>query len=163
MTNASSTTVVETMLYQLDSAFEGEHWHSLLRNLRSTTVDDWDWVPPGGRRTIREIVHHVGICKLMFANHTFGDRSLKWEDLEGDEYEPVRGDVDDVIAWLREAQVGFRAGIASVVDAELPETRQGYWDDPRELRWSIEVLIQHDVYHAGEINEIRALHQGNDA
>ena len=31
------------------------------------------------------------------------------------------------------------------------------------LQETIEVMIEHDLYHAGEINHIRDLHQGNDA
>jgi hypothetical protein len=30
------------------------------------------------------------------------------------------------------------------------------------IRWFIGVMIQHYAYHAGEINHIRALHQGDD-
>jgi hypothetical protein len=32
------------------------------------------------------------------------------------------------------------------------------WGELKETRW----IIQHDLYHAGEINHIRALHQQND-
>ena len=32
----------------------------------------------------------------------------------------------------------------------------------KESRWIIAVMIEHDLYHAGEINHIRALRQGND-
>ena len=33
---------------------------------------------------------------------------------------------------------------------------------PEKMRWIISVMIEHDVYHAGEINHLRALMQGND-
>jgi hypothetical protein len=36
------------------------------------------------------------------------------------------------------------------------------WDELKETRWIITMIIQHDLYHAGEINHIRALHQHND-
>jgi hypothetical protein len=31
-----------------------------------------------------------------------------------------------------------------------------------ETRWFIVTMIEHNLYHAGEINHIRALSQGND-
>jgi len=49
------------------------------------------------------------------------------------------------------------------------------WDDPlvdqkrlrqasatAETRWIIKSTIEHDLYHAGEINRMQALRQGND-
>jgi hypothetical protein len=32
----------------------------------------------------------------------------------------------------------------------------------RETRWIISVMIQHDLYHAGEINHVRSLLSGDD-
>jgi len=32
----------------------------------------------------------------------------------------------------------------------------------KETRWLIGVMIEHDLYHAGEINHLRALRHGND-
>jgi hypothetical protein len=36
------------------------------------------------------------------------------------------------------------------------------WGELKETRWIIAVMIEHDPYHAGEINHLRALHQQND-
>ena len=63
-----SATAVSQILYLLDGAFDGAPWHSLLGNLRSVAPEDWLWVPPGGRRSIRDIVEHVGGGKLMYHN-----------------------------------------------------------------------------------------------
>jgi len=32
-----------------------------------------------------------------------------------------------------------------------------------ETRWIIAVMIEHDLYHAGEINHIRSLFEGEDS
>jgi len=32
----------------------------------------------------------------------------------------------------------------------------------KETRWLIAVTIEHDLYHAGEINHLRALKHGDD-
>lgn len=51
---------VDQLLYLLDEAFTGQEWHALLPNLRTVTPDAWNWLPPGGHRSIRAIVQHVG-------------------------------------------------------------------------------------------------------
>jgi hypothetical protein len=53
--------------------------------------------------------------------------------------------------------------VAALTDDELYRVRPGYWAEPKPLLDTIVVMIEHDLYHAGEINHIRALHQGNDA
>jgi hypothetical protein len=58
----------------------------------------------------------------------------------------------------------LRAGIAALTDdAELARPRRTNWGELRETRWVIAVtMIQHDLYHAGEINHLRSLHQQAD-
>jgi uncharacterized damage-inducible protein DinB len=153
--------VVDQLLYLLDDGFEGGQWHSLLGNLRDVTAEDWLWVPPGGRRSIRAIVAHVGACKWMYENHAFGDASLTWDA-------PLVTRVDGLddpapaIAWLREAQARLRASVAALDDAELLRQRRTNWGTLEETRWIITTMIQHDLYHAGEVNHLRSLHQQTD-
>jgi hypothetical protein len=82
-----ATIAVSQLLYLLDDAFDGTEWNSLLGNLGSVTADDWEWVPPGGERSIRDIVQHVGACKFMYEDHAFGAAKLGWDDplVEGGE------------------------------------------------------------------------------
>ena len=47
-------------------------------------------------------------------------------------------------------------------DAELLRHRMTNWGELKETCWIIAVMIQHDLYHAGEISHLRALHQQND-
>ena len=41
--------------------------------------------------------------------------------------------------------------------------RKANWGSEYETRWLMATIIEHDLYHAGEINHIRALAQGDDA
>jgi hypothetical protein len=53
----------------------------------------------------------------------------------------------------------LRSGIAALADdAELLRLRRTNWGELRETRWIIVVvsMIQHDLYHAGEINHLRS-------
>jgi hypothetical protein len=155
------TPAVTQTLYLLDGAFEGTEWHSLLGNLRSVTPDDWEWVPPGGRRSIRDIVHHVGGCKFMYHNQAFGDGRMTWTDPRIEDPTPC-ATIESAVAWLREGQALVRAGLAALDDADLLGLRRSPQGKLRETRWIIAIMIQHDLYHAGEINHIRCLHQGDD-
>ena len=47
-------------------------------------------------------------------------------------------------------------------DTELDVLRGHHSRKAAPTRWVITVMMQHDLYHAGEINLLRALHQGDD-
>lgn len=152
---------VSQLLYLLDEAFQGPKWHSLLGNLGSVTPDDWLWVPAGGQRSIRDIVQHVGGCKFMYHNHAFGDAKLTWDAPLVDGGEALSS-MSAATEWLREGQERLRQSLAGLDDTELLRPRMTNWGELKETRWIFAVMIQHDLYHAGEINHIRALHQQND-
>jgi uncharacterized damage-inducible protein DinB len=153
---------VSQLLYLLDQAFEGPDWHSLLSNLRSLTLEEWPGLPPGGDRSIREIVEHVGSCKLMYENHAFGDARLSWEDPYVDGHDAC-STIESAIEWLKEGQARLRQSIAALDDdEELLRPRMTNWGEQKETRWIISTMIQHDLYHSGEINHIRSLLQQSD-
>ena len=156
-----TTTAVAELLYLFDEAFEGKDWASLLTNLGSVTHADWLWVPPGGRRSICDIVQHVGGCKFLYHNQAFGDGLLAWEDplIQG---AGALATMPAAIEWLREGHARLRQSFATLDDGELRRLRPHHSGKPKETRWIITMMIQHDTYHAGEINYIRALHQQND-
>jgi uncharacterized damage-inducible protein DinB len=156
-----TTPAVEQWLYLFDAAFDGEDWHALLANLHDITPEEWIWVPPRGARTVRELVEHIGSCKLMYDNHAFGDASFTWDDplVRG---EGFTGDVRTALDWLRDAHAHLRASIAALDDAEPTGPRRTNWGEIKETRWIIAIMIQHDLYHAGEINHLRSLYRGDD-
>jgi hypothetical protein len=154
---------IESYLYLMDAGFDGPDWHSLLSNLNTATSEDWEWVPPGGARSIRAIIRHVGRGKVMAFDQAFGGATLTWDDTRVDRDEATV-DLPTAVAWLRGCQERLRGGVAALADdAELLQPRRTNWGELRETRWVIAVtMIQHDLYHAGEINHLRSLHQGND-
>ena len=163
---------VEQLLYLMDEAFDGEDEEDLLGNLRSVTEADWAVVPPAGARSIRHIVGHVGACKYMYGNHAFADARMTWDDpaaelgvsMEDLQSRALAAEppMAAVVEWLREGHRQLREHVAALDDAELSKPRGVNWGEMRETRWIIANMIRHDDYHAGEINHIRALMQGND-
>lgn len=71
-----TTQAIEYYLYLMDAGFDGPDWHSLLSNLNSVASEDWAWVPPGGARSIRDIVRHIGRGKVIAYDQAFGGGSL---------------------------------------------------------------------------------------
>jgi hypothetical protein len=152
---------ISQLIYLLDEAFQGTEWHSLLGNLHSVTSEDWLWVPPGGQRSIRDIVGHIGGCKFMYQNHAFGDGKLTWDDplVDG---RVVLSTISEALGWLREGQERLRQSIVALDDAELLRPRMTNWGELKETRWIIAVMIEHDLYHAGEINHLHSLRLRHD-
>ena len=154
---------VSQLVYLLDEAFQGteREWHALGTNLRSTTAEDWLWVPPDGVRSIRDIVIHIGGAKLMYHNHAFGNGQLTWDDprLCGPD---GLSSLDLALSWLKLGHEQLRASLVALFDADLLIERKTPAGRLKETRWIIATMIEHDLYHAGEINHIRALHQHND-
>jgi hypothetical protein len=156
---------IEHYLYLMDQAFEpdGHPEHALLLNLQSVRDDEWFWLPEHGKRCIFDIVSHTGECKYSYENHAFGDGSMRW-DVPGSVPSAARtASSQEVIEWLREGQRRMRSSVEALADdAELLRMRRAPWGEPCETRFLINTIIQHDLYHGGEINHLRALRQEND-
>jgi hypothetical protein len=67
-----------------------------------------------------------------------------------------------LLDWTDRGQRQFRAHVATLDDDQLLAPRRANWGREYETRWLIKVMMEHDVYHAGEINHLRSLHQLDD-
>ena len=160
-------TALDEYLYLMENAFAGDDWHSLMSNLKDIEPEDWLWTPPRGARPIAEMVSHLAACKNMYRDHAFGDATLAWSDPLADQKRMKRATPDEVealLAFLHDAHARLRASVDALADdAELVRLRRTNWGAQAETRWLIKATIEHDLYHAGEINRLRALRQENDA
>jgi uncharacterized damage-inducible protein DinB len=161
---ASSRTAIDTLVWLIGDAFENDPSHSLLANLRDLSDEEWTALPPGGGRSIADIVEHVAWAKWMYEDYAFGSASLR-----GDQppMVPAAGarsrPPDQLIAWLMDGHRRWLASIRALDDdSELERDRLTNWGERLPTRVLIRILIAHDVYHAGEINHLRALLRGAD-
>lgn len=154
---------VEELVYLLDEAFAGEgiretnEAQSLLVNLRSVEDPMWRMPPPGGSRTIESIALHVGECKVMYDDYAFGPGTLHWDDGEVRPWPVGEAPMSQAIAWLESAHRKLVGHVAALDDVELGQPRLANWGEEAETRWLISMLLQHDTYHAGEINHLRSV------
>lgn len=166
MTNEPSRSAINELAILFDHVLEEhgfgwDHWHSILWNLHNVEPEQWTQLPPGGGRTIRELVEHLGGTFLVYADRTFGDGSREWGDRIIDGMGPGETP-EETITWLRRAHTYLKSRIGALSDDELGVIRKAPWGEEFETRRIIELMIQHPIYHTGEINHIRALLQGND-
>jgi hypothetical protein len=90
----------------------------------------------------------------MYENHAFGDAKLSWDD------QLIDRDISTIpsaIEWLRVCHERIKCSVAALSDEELSRPRKSHAGTMNETRWLIAVMIEHDLYHSGEINLIRSL------
>ena len=151
----------------LDQAFQrplaanwSDGWHSLMANLENVRDEDWDWLPPDGVRSIGHLALHCGAAMRTYADYGFGPASMQWPDAV-----PAAGTSatkSNLTPWLIESHETLRNAVAQCSDDQLDDPRKTHWSETKPRRWFATTMIEHNLYHAGEINHIRALHQRND-
>lgn len=162
--NASSRTAIDTLVWLIEDAFQGDSSHSLLANLRELKDNEWTRLPTGAGRSIADILEHVGWCKWMYENYAFGPATMRGDQpplipLDGARSRPYR----ELLTWLTEGHKRWLASVRALSsDAELEKERLTNWGELLPTRVIIRIMIAHDIYHAGEINHLRALLNGTD-
>jgi uncharacterized damage-inducible protein DinB len=160
---------IEALLYLLDEAFRGagieesDESQALLPNLASVPPEHWRALPDGAVRSIHDMANHIGACKIMYDDYAFGAGTLQFATPEVEPFADGGGSPDEIVAWLSDAHARLVDHVAALADdAELDALRLANWGEKRPTRWLIAAMITHDAYHAGEINHIRSLLDGDD-
>ncbi len=155
---------IDTLCWLIEDAFMGNSSDSFMNNLANVREQDWIALPPGGGRSIADILEHVGWCKWMYEDYAFGSASLRGDQppvipAGGARSRPHA----ELLAWLKEGQNKWLASVRALPDdTELESDRLTNWGERMKTRIIIRSMIGHDYYHAGEINHLRSLLQGND-
>lgn len=164
MSPSSSRIALETLIWLIEDAFEGDPSHALIANLQDLRDQDWTATPAGSGRSIADILEHVGWSKWMYEDYAFGSASMR-----GDEPPLIPADgarsrpPEELLAWLQEGHRRWLTSIRALADdSELDRDRLTNWGEKLSTRTIIRILIAHDLYHAGEINHLRALLQSTD-
>jgi uncharacterized damage-inducible protein DinB len=155
---------IDTLAWLIEDVFEGDPSQSLLANLRDIREEDWNALPPGGGRSIAEILEHVAWSKWMYEDYAFGSASMR-----GDQPPLVPPDGahprphEELLDWLKKGHQRWLASVRALADdSELERDRLTNWGERLPTKVIIRIMIAHDLYHAGEINHIRALLQNTD-
>ncbi|HEX6034797.1 MAG TPA: DinB family protein [Anaerolineales bacterium] len=164
MNNPPPRTAIDTFVWLVEQAFDGDPSHSLLANLRDLHEADWTATPPESGRSIADILEHVGWSKWMYEDYAFGPASMRGDQPPlipegGARSRPHH----ELLAWLTEGHRRWLASLRALADdTELDRERLTNWGEWLSTRDIIRIMIAHDFYHAGEINHLRALLQETD-
>lgn len=133
----------ERIADQLHRAFFGGAWHgpALKELLAGVTEEAADRRPIASGHSIREIVDHLHAW-ITEADATA--RGKQYETLEGDRDWPAGNSWTDALAALERAE----ESLEEVVRA-LPPDRLG--EGERSLYYLLHGIVQHNLYHAGQI------------
>ena len=159
---------IDALLGLMEEAFRGagieesNESQALLPNLATVTPDQWRALVPAAARSIADIANHVGACKIMYDNYAFDRGTLQFATPEVEPF-ATEGSQEQVVAWLEGAHARLAGHVADLADdAELDVPRMTNWGEFRPTRWIVAAMITHDAYHAGEINHVRSLLDGDD-
>ena len=160
----NSRTAVETLVWLIEDAFQGDPDNSLLSNLHNLREEDWTALPAVSNRSIVDILEHVGWSKWMYEDYAFGTATMRGDEpplipANGARSRPPA----ELLDWVKEGHRRWLTSVRSLAnDSELERERLTNWGERLPTRVIIHIMIAHDFYHAGEINHIRALLQGTD-
>jgi len=100
----------------------------------------------------------------MYEDYAFGSASMLGDEpplipIDGARSRPHA----ELVAWLTEGHQRWLASVRALAsDGELERERLTNWGDRLRTKVLIRIMIAHDLYHAGEINHLRALLHGTD-
>lgn len=153
---------IEVWANRLEAAYRADPWHAFRRNVDSARPEEWGvqpekWTAGEFASDNLSIIHltvHVGGSKIMHTNKAFGDGKMQWHTVPM----PASWDMPTVLAWIDEGHQVLADGLAALTDDEqLAEMRETAWGAPMRRDVILGVIINHDIYHAGEINRQRGL------
>lgn len=137
-------------------AFEKSPWHSLMSALDGVSDEVFITLPsrhngfPWMDGSIRDIVYHVAGDKLVQLNHAFGDGLINWENLPMKKSERAT-----MITDLATSHKHLLQAIENTDDLRAKVT--GWGGKRLNCLDFFMMLIEHDLYHAGQIRYIRNL------
>ena len=151
---------ISQLCWLLEEAFDQGDEHSLLANLRDVDDDLANRALTEGGRSIAEMIRHVGYFKHVYQSCAFGNGSKPENGPSRDSH--GRFSLEELLAWTREGHRLLVDSVSALEDSELEQPRKVHWGDLLPTRSIVRIMIEHDLYHAGEVNHLRAVLQGND-
>ncbi len=162
----TQSTLVTHLRQQFEAAYRGSRWHSLAAAIKGLQPDEAAWQPPHYRGfswahgSILEILFHVAGDTLYQLDYACGGRSLTWEALEA-RFQRDGGDLEAARKLLDESFAALQKNLESLSDADLTRTyRAPDGKTHRTLGELFEMLLEHFLYHAGQIVYVRNLWAG---
>ncbi len=157
--------IVAHVQRQLEAAYRGSRWHSLAAAIKGLKPEEARWQPAHykgfswARGSIVEILFHVAGDTLYQLDYAFGAGSLTWEALQA-RFQREGGDLQAALRLLDESFTVLQRNLENVKDADLSRTYTAPDKTTKTLGELFHMLLEHFLYHAGQIVYIRNLWAG---
>jgi uncharacterized damage-inducible protein DinB len=148
------------MVQLVDEAFKKKSWHgtNLRGSIRGLTAHEAGWRPPGSRHSIADIAVHCAYWKYAVRRRLRSDprgsfplKGSNWFKLAEPVGEPQW---KDYVALLESEHAALRDAIADVAQNDMDAAPAGRKTSNRML---VHGIVLHDVYHAGQIQVLKAM------
>lgn len=151
---------------EFEAAYRTSPWHSFRKAIAGLKPDEAVWCPPHykgfpwAHGSILEILFHVGGDTLYQLDYAFGERTLRWEQLKA-RFQREGGDLRAAKKLLDESFAALQKNLESLSDADLvrPYTAPD-GKTQKTLSELFQMLLEHFLYHAGQVVYIRCLWAG---
>jgi len=164
---------IALLLRQMDDA-----WNTLQRALNGLQEEQFWWCPsenawtlrntdgvwnldydapvpiPKGPHSVAWLIVHLASCKIMYVEYAFGEGKLSWDDLS------LPSSLYDALVYLTTSHQSLRVAVEKLTDENLPQVRKTNWGELWSTEKIIWTMIQHDIYHGGQIQAVRKIFQG---
>lgn len=142
---------INRIVDQMDRAFSGEAWHgpSLQAVIEGVSAEEASKHPVRNGHSIWELVNHVAAWNSIVRRRLMGEVVAVTPEID---WPPVWEATD--VAWKRtleqltECRALLRKVVAGLADDQL---RERVPDEEYTNYFMLHGLIQHDLYHAGQI------------
>jgi uncharacterized damage-inducible protein DinB len=153
----------EKLRRSLDSAYRSSRWHSVKGALKGLSEEDAEWRPqpykgfPWSTGSINCILFHVAACKLVEMSSGFGDGTFTYEAADK---LPEAGSLSGLRKLLERGQKEVLRVLDGLDEEDL--SRQVRVSDGSMVSAEefFDMLVEHDLYHAGQIRYVRNLIDG---
>jgi hypothetical protein len=153
------TTPAELCVALLDLAFSGCPWHAVTHVLEQLTPDEATWTPlataTNATPSLTAVMEHLAYCKVMYANHGFGDASLDWPDIHPLIAPPPWGaDPEQWTEPMRRAQEYLVDHILAAPE-RLSTTQRMHHGVMMTGLEVVATMFEHDAWHAAQASILR--------
>jgi uncharacterized damage-inducible protein DinB len=144
-------------LQALDSAYE-----ILSDHLKRLTLAEALFVPTGGYRSIIGTLKHTAGWSHVYRSYAFDASPTSWGKLawpQGmrDTIRKSDAYLTDLIRWLELSHRLWQKNLINVQEQGLDQPRPTHWGDIMPLYVIVQCIANHNIYHAGEINQILSI------
>jgi len=150
----------ELCLRLLTSAYREQPWQSLRPMVEGATPAEMTWAPCDGVPPIWHRVEHVAHCKVVYADHAFGEAKLSWGDCSH-----VLGtrngetDPEQALLGLDRAHEFLADHVAGAAAEDLDREHPMHHGVPHTGWQVVASMSQHDAWHGAQVAILRAAYR----